>query len=63
MPFVLAAVLPFAAACAAPARIQLEYDPKLVELDSPYGHDAFLVESEALAPVLRHALRTEEVTP
>ena len=29
---------------------------RLVEIDSLYGHDAFLKETEALAPILREAL-------
>lgn len=34
---------------------------RLVELDSLYGHDAFLKETATLAPILRDALATTEV--
>jgi homoserine O-acetyltransferase/O-succinyltransferase len=35
---------------------------ELVEVASPYGHDAFLKESVQLAPVLRRALQSPEVS-
>ena len=36
-------------------------DARLVELDSPYGHDAFLKEARSIDALLRHALTRREV--
>jgi len=33
-------------------------DATLVEIESPYGHDAFLKETETLTPVIRAALES-----